>query len=560
MAKTIEELMDRLEHMKSVRSSSETAWQEISDLMMPFRGDITTKKSEGGRRVTPVFDSTAMQAADQFVNFIKSAVIPSNVDWLKLEASPPLDHDLTVQKILDMTSTRILKSLSDSNFYMQATAYLRDFAVLGNGSMYVQEMDPKLNYDGSTFGGLAFEAVPISRMWWDIGPMQKTSMKIRLFEMPARDAFRFFDGSPGTYAMQQLSLGNTMGIVSYYHFCYENENDIPGGVKSKTDKKFVSQFVCIDLTPEIVREGGYEYAPYIVSRWMVVDGEVYGRGRGHLARPDAKGINELRRQILVAAGRDLAPVLMVENESVINLDLAPNGLMVTRPPVKLNPSYLKSEANYQIADEIAREDREQIRKAFMGDVFEDPETQPRSAEESRQRQSRVLQKMAAPAEVMSYEFLTPLINSVIELMSRGGALPELEALSKEADVEVEAQYQSPVFTAQKASNTFKVQAFLERRLMMFQATQDPVWLDDVDYDAVTAYDAKISDVPSEIFRTADEILKIREARAAQQAMQMQQEMLQQQQMQQQMQQAAQQQQQQTTGGSPELGGEEVMLG
>jgi NACalpha-BTF3-like transcription factor len=96
--------------------------------------------------------------------------------------------------------------------------------------------------------------------------------------------------------------------------------------------------------------------------------------------------------------------------------------------------------------------------------------------------------------------------------------------------------------------------------MMFQATQDPVWLDDVDYDAVTAYDAKISDVPSEIFRTADEILKIREARAAQQAMQMQQEMLQQQQMQQQMQQAAQQQQQQTTGGSPELGGEEVMLG
>jgi hypothetical protein len=234
--------------------------------------------------------------------------------------------------------------------------------------------------------------------------------------------------------------------------------------------------------------------------------------------------------------------------------------MVTRPPVKLNPSYLKSEANYQIADEIAREDREQIRKAFMGDVFEDPETQPRSAEESRQRQSRVLQKMAAPAEVMSYEFLTPLINSVIELMSRGGALPELEALSKEADVEVEAQYQSPVFTAQKASNTFKVQAFLERRLMMFQATQDPVWLDDVDYDAVTAYDAKISDVPSEIFRTADEILKIREARAAQQAMQMQQEMLQQQQMQQQMQQAAQQQQQQTTGGSPELGGEEVMLG
>ena len=564
MAKQIDELMDRLDHMKSVRHNSEHAWQEISDLMMPFRGDITTTRTEGARRVTPVFDSTAMQAADTFVNFIKSAVIPSNVDWLKLEAPTPYENDVDIQKVLDITANRILKALSDSNFYMQATSYLRDFAILGNGSMYVSENKPQRNYDGSTFGGLNFEAVPIARMWWDIGADQRASMKVRMFEMPARDAYKFFGGQPGAYAEMLLKTGDTMGKVTYYHFCYENENDVPKGLKSKTTKKFVSQFVCTDMQPEIVRESGYDYAPYIVSRWMVVDGEVYGRGRGHLARPDAKGINELRRQILVAAGKDLAPVLMVENDSVVNLDISPNGLMVTRPPVKLNPSYLRSESNYQVADMIAREDREQIRKAFMGDVFEDPETQPRSAEESRQRQSRVLQKMAAPAEVMSYEFLTPLINSVMELMNRGGALPELAALSQEMDLDLEAKYQSPVFTAQKASNTFKVQAFLERRLMMFQATQDPVWLDDVDYDAVTAYDGKVSDVPAEIFRSPEEILQIREARAAQQAMAMQQQMMQQQMQQQQtmlqQDQLMRQQQQNTAQGSPDIGGEEVMLG
>jgi len=107
----------------------------------------------------------------------------------------------------------------------------------------------------------------------------------------------------------------------------------------------------------------------------------------------------------------------------------------------------------------------------------------------------------------------------VELMSRNGALPELQAVT-EGGVDVNIQYQSPVFTAQKASGGAKVQAFLERRLMLFQATQDPAWLDDIDYDAITAYDARTADVPAEIFRTQEEVAMRREARAQAQAQQM----------------------------------------
>lgn len=518
MAKQLDELVERLEYMKGVRYNDEQTWQEISDLMMPFRGDITTTKTSGSRRIPPVFDSTAMQAADTFVNFIKGAVIPGNLDWLKLEASAPFTDDLKVQEALDLTSTKILEALSGSNFYMQATAFLRDFAVLGNGTMYVNERPPKLNRSGSTFGGVSFEAVPVRRMWWSNGAEQRPTIMARVFELPALDAYKFFDGKPGSACLEMLQR-DRMGKVEYYHFVYENEDDVPGGIATGEERPWVSQFLSLSGRPEMIRTSGYEFAPYIISRWMVVDGETYGRGRGHLARPDTKGVNELRRQILIAAGKDLSPPLMVEHDTMVTLDISPNGIMVTRPPMKMNPTYLKSDARYEVADGIARLDREQIGRAFMSEVFDEPETQPRSAEESRLRQQRMLQKMASPAEVMSHEFLTPLIDAVVELMSRNGALPELQAVT-EGGVDVNIQYQSPVFTAQKASGGAKVQAFLERRLMLFQATQDPAWLDDIDYDAITAYDARTADVPAEIFRTQEEVAMRREARAQAQAQQM----------------------------------------
>ena len=85
----VQELIHRFDYLKKRRYNFEKAWQDISDLMMPYRGDITTKRTTGSRRVKGVFDTTAMNAADSFVNFIKGAIIPSGNDWVRLHAKAP---------------------------------------------------------------------------------------------------------------------------------------------------------------------------------------------------------------------------------------------------------------------------------------------------------------------------------------------------------------------------------------------------------------------------------------------------------------------------------------
>ena len=549
MVKRAVELMSRFSAMKTSRSNHESAWQDISDYMMPFRGDITTKKSGGAKRVKPVFDSTAMIAADHLVNFMKGALLPPSQDWLRIV--PPFDYqqDDTIRKLLDKTAQRVLAALSQSNFYTEATGALRDLIVLGNSTMLVEEDTISPGYGG----GLLFEAVPIGRMWWTQGKGSRITMVVREYSMPALDAVRYFD-NPGKPALTHVSQGRPMEEVLYHQFCYENENKVKGGSPSKTNKNYVSTWICSDgIPPTIIRESGYDTKPYIVSRLHRVDGEEYGRGRGHLARADARGLSELRRQILIAAGRDLNPPLMVEDDTMVDMDIANGGIIVTRPPVKISPNFLKSGADYAAADKIARDDRDQIRQAFLSDVLSEPASQPRSAEESRQRQQRSLQRLASAADIVNNEFLGPVVQSVMGIMSRRNELPEgSEAASMMGgSISATVKFSSPFFSAQKQGSAQRVMSFLERRLALMQATQDPAFIEDIHPDRLREFDMQQSDVPAEIFRTQDEINDIREARAAKEAQAREAEMQQQEAQMQQQQAQAQAQQQQQQGPPPE---------
>lgn len=510
----IKELLGRWGMLKSRRSNHETTWDEIVHLMQPFRGDIRTKRAEGQQRIGAVFDSTGMQQSDSFVNFIKGAIMPAGSDWIRLRPLRRPDQDeedqtwQRVKSALDRTSDRVMSALSNSNFYIEAAAFLRDFSVIGNGTMF-------LNYE-EEYESYCFEAVPIMRMWWQNGRRKRPFFIVREFELPAIDADKFFNGQSYT-AREQCRMMQPFAPVTFAHFCYENESGVPGALTPADRKPWQSVYVDCKAQQE-VRSGGYNFCPYVISRWMTVDGEEYGRGRGHLARPDAKGANEIRAQMLVATGRALDPPLVMEEDALIEGDVAPGGTLYVRPYQKQAPDYLQTGTDLSVAQEMLNQDREMIRKAFLGDLLEDPDTQPRSAEESRQRLIRTQQRLAAPSESVDYEFATPLMESLIGMMRMNGDLPELDELEDQSGVsEFEITFQSPFFTAQKNSQVQRIYSFVQRRVGLFQATQDPAYIDDLDPDKIRQIDAQLSDVSADIFRTEETIEARRQARAAQAA-------------------------------------------
>lgn len=515
----LEELLARRDFMRSRRSNHDIVRQDICDLMMPWRDDIVTRRSPGQKRVTGMWDSTATLLAEQFSSFLKGSVLPSGSDFIRLELEGAED-DLGVRRILDNMALRTLRELSHSNFYTAASTFLLDFSVIGNGVMSTSRRPAKTTSQRGKWNGLLYEPIPPSRVWWLGGSGGDVDMIVREVEFTATDAFRFFEGEPGATVMGLLSSGRFMQTLNFYHFVYLNEDGIPGGMTAPSEKPWISQWVQDQGgAPELVRESGYERCPFTVSRWMLVDGDEYGCGRGHIARVDAKGLNELRRQILIATGRDLLPPLVVEKESLVDFDRSYDGIMVSKPSMREKPWHLMSGSNYVAADAIARLDRAQISAAFYGDALSESAAEPRSAEESRQRQIRAIQRMAAPSEVVDRQFLGPVISATIEILYENGQLPEMDELAKIAPGrEIDVKFVSPFFTQQKAAPLQEVDNFLARRLQLYAGTQDKVWLRDVNPEGVTRLERRLRDLPAEVFLLEEDVEAQKEIEAQQAAM------------------------------------------
>ncbi|MCB0218704.1 MAG: hypothetical protein KDH09_03340 [Chrysiogenetes bacterium] len=519
--KTAKELMSRWEYAKNKpeRRNHEETWEEIASLGDPFIGDLSTsKKTPGSKRVKSVLDATMMLANETFVNFLKGTIFPSNMPWLRLEPfSEELASNVEIRRALKAVEDRILATYAGSNFYVQAAQALSSFSLLGNTCFYMEEVNPKYSDSrGSTFGGFMFETVPMNRIWWVTGKGNRVVMVFRKFTLPALEAMKQFE-NPGSAVINALEK-SPMTPVGYLQCVYEREDGFAGALVPAQNKKWASDWICLEgKDHELVRQSGYDFNPFVTPRARIVDGEEYGRWKGHIARPAASGSTEMRRQGLIGLGRVLNPVLSVEHEAVMKLNAGPSGIAVTRVGRKA-PEYITPPSDFGAFEFLTNLDRQDIKAVFHGDALDDPETEPRSAEESRQRRERALSKLAAPADVIDYEFLGPIVANTVNMMRRAGDLPELAQL-EELGIGVDVTFVSPFFTAQKQAAGQAEDQFVAEALQL--ATVDPTVVDAIDLAKHTRNKGIRSNATG-ILRSEEEVAQIQQARAqAQQAAQLQ---------------------------------------
>jgi len=529
MRKTLAEVMDRIGEQQAERSPHESAWRDIMSLMMPFRGDVTTK-SEGGARIEGVIDSTAGGAAQDFISWIKGQVAPTQMSWIHFMAHEDLRDDIFVTQLLDRGASKVLRALSESNFYLQLEAYLRDLILPGNGISYGQEIHKRVNpRTGSTFGKMNFKSVPFFDMWWTYGIDDQPIWTTREFTLPAGAAYEFFKGKPGKRVLDAMGNGELFRKFKYYNCIIKNENGIPGGLKLPEDRAWHSVWVCDD-GPEFAGElEGFDWNPYVVSRLKIAQDHTYGYGHGHAIRPDTKAANSLKGKELVAVAKNANPKLMYDANSIEPKTLSggSGGAIVIKNPTHSRPEYLESRTDFAATHAIRQNEQEAIRKALMADVISNPDTQPRSAQESALREVRGLRRMGGDADAV-FHALSPIIENVASTMQAAGELPEFDLIAEQVPgAKFEIRFVSPFFTAQNQGDLGQVDAYLDRLRVMALETENQEYMDRVSPDKISAYYARAGNVPAEILNTEEEMLEVREARAAAAARQQQLDQIQQ---------------------------------
>lgn len=474
-----------LSSLKTERADHDDLIQDVSDLLQPYRGDIDGSWGPSMDRTAPTFDTTGVTAVHILSSYLQGSIFNPNDAWLRLRSKG--DDSIDTRRALDEATMRVLEELDDSNFYIAMHGFLKDLASIGNACLHMEEREPELRDDGTIFGGLDFEAVPFGRVWRRLDRRGRPLVVAREFEMHADEADEYFkkkvSGDPDKKECYYQCLRRMpTGMWMVYWWKKDSENFL--------------------LPPEEI-----DYRSCFPAMWDRVDGEEYGYGPGHIVRPAIAGMQELARETLQAVGRDLNPLLMVESDSFIDMDVGTNGIVTLKRSITRDPSFLTSGSNFQAADAIRRLDKDAVERAFFLDVLLPPDTQERSAEATRARLRLVADRLSGVGQTVAYQ-LAEIVGGVMSLMGTRGQLPMLEGIDK-----VRPVFVSPFFSNAKLGIIDRIDNFVAGRAQLAQLLQDPSVMNRIDIDKVSDVIAQLSDVPAEIL-VDDDTLAARKERDA----------------------------------------------
>lgn len=510
------ELQNRAQDARAIRTGYETALQEIIDYGAPTLGDISTAKAEGAIRQKPVFDTTLMRARDLLVNFVVGNVFPSSeMGWSQMD--PPIDMkgDRGLKVGLDKTMERVLSFLASSNFYEQAAVHVDSMFTLGNAVMSIDEDTSLVSYS-RRFGRLNFDTIPLREVFWTSEAGNRIDFCYRSQEVSLSQLTRKFQQAIPMVERRLSEGARPTDKVELRHYVYRNEFDNPSRFALKSDSSdrsmpWVEEYVLQDRYPESIQKFGSELTPFIISRLMVVDNDTMGRGLGHISRPDTKAVNFTGRLTWLGIDRDIRRPLITWDKG--HLPLSRPGAKATAKPGYPKPEFLDPGVDILKANEVRRQDQQSIMQIWGADAFVDPETQPRSAEESIQRRQRNLQRHAKHSQRVAGDFLDPVLTTVIHRLLKAGELPELEEQQDRLEgKELPFRYTSPFFRAQMQSQLESALALVERRSILTKETGMEHWFDDLDLDFIRTMEREIGGVPEQAFKTQEAIDMVREAR------------------------------------------------
>ena len=380
MQKNLQQLYKRALNM---REPWLRRWDEARRYTMPTTdNDMAT-----------LFDATASDAADNLAASIYTLLTPPESMWLQLvpesEMSPDADY-----------ATAILRAnLNDSNFYTTIHQCYMDLVILGTACLFMAQSPI-----GSS-SAFTFTAIPMS----DIAILPNAVFHTT--SMPASEVLeRYPTWTPPENLRDTISRSPDTPLRL---------------VQSVVGTDFVAWLdVGGDIENNIVSTGTFETNPYIIFRWAIASGELYGRSPVLRALPDIKTANKVVELVLKNATIAVSGIWQADDDGVINLNninLTP-GAIIPKAVGSSGLTPLSSGADFDVSQIILKDLRERIRHALLADRLGLLSDKEMTATEIMARNSDMMRILGATYGRLLHEFIRPLCERGLQILSRRGSI------------------------------------------------------------------------------------------------------------------------------------------
>ena len=506
-------LIKTKEDQSTGRGNTENVWQQISEFVLPNRGDFTFERAKGTRADHRVFDTTAVQANEMLAAAIYGGLINPASTWFNLTPGPAFGDLNYEQRLwLDTAMFRMMRIFQspEGNFYQQAHEFLLDLVAYGTAVMYVDE---------NVSEGISFNTRHLSEIYIREDNRSVIDMVTRCFKFTPRQAAQEWGEEKLGKKLREELVQNPHKEYSFLHVVMprkDAERLDPSALEGiAKNRKFISFYVCEEDKCILDVSGFYEN-PYIVARWEKLVGETYGRSPAWNSLSDIRMINVMSEVIIRAAQKQVDPPLLVSDDGVIMpLQTRPSGINVGGISMDGRPLIqpLQTGGSLNIGLEMLEQRRDAIRQAYFVDQFVPKQGTPISATEAAQNQENRLRLTGPQLTRVETEFLAKIIDRVFAIGLRSGEFGEVPESLENVDLNIE--YTSPLAKNQRAQELVALNRAIESASIMLES--NPTLLEVVDGEEYFRNSLEIAGVPARTLRSRDEFGEIVEQRAEQAA-------------------------------------------
>jgi len=511
----IEKVIKRSEELESANGSWRSYCQNLAKYVLPRKARITAKREKGSKlQLHDIYDSTAIRGLKIMAAGFHSNLTNPSSKWFNLRTRDLRYMDLREVKVwFKDIEDIIFGALSSSNFDTTMQEFYLNSGCFGTGIVLTLE---------DALEKIRFTEIPIGQVGLEEDAYGRVQRVYRTFELTVQQAYDLWGTNAGPAVTERINHKPDEEL-KFIHFVGPREKrDV-----SKADNiNMPYESLWVEKSKKhLIAEGGFKNNPYAVGRFYKATGEVFGFSPCMDVLPDIKLVNAQVKTMLRAAMKQADPALIAPRRGFIAPLNANPGRINYRDEKTANDAVtqMPTGGNIPVTLEVIQQTQAGIEKALFVPLFQalSQITKQMTVPEVQRRIHENMVLLGPVVGRFTQEMLDPIIMRVFDILYRNGEMPMPPAEIQGQDLDI--VYISPLARAQKESEIYSIQAFMQDVGLLAQA--DPSVLDNVDYDKTTSVIAQIRGISPEIMRSDGDVEEIRQQRAEQQEQMAQQEHL-----------------------------------
>jgi hypothetical protein len=499
----------KVKQLETARYDYEKRWKNIRDYQLPHIGyfdDTEDSTNYARRRDTKIYNGVAWESNIIFASGLMSGLTPPSRQWFRLAfTNRELSDNSDFGAILDQRLEILNDVLNKSNFY---NAIHSDYLEIAFGQAVLS-----IFLDSKT--GVHFVPYTIGTYYIEQGPDRNVNtilVKTKMTALQLQDKF----GIEVLPQIIQNNIKNNQSVDAKYtvNWLVEPNRMADANKIDKFHMPFISVYWLDEAEEnEWLSIGGFHEFPAPVARYLVNGNETYAKAPGWFAEADNRSLQVLEKDDLVAVELGVKPPMQGSaNTAMKGVNLAPGSFNVTETEDGIKPLFQVG-VNLQHLHEKIQQLEERIKRAYSADLFrmftQAQNDKNMTARETIARTQENLQQLGPVVERLQFEFLSPIIERVYNILDRAGIFPPIEDPDMQEILngeEIKIEYISPLAQAQKMSGLVNIeQAYA---FVMQLAQGDPNILHKFNFvEALNRYFEMLG-APSTIRRTDDEYNQI----------------------------------------------------